>query len=490
MKKYILSIDQGTTGSTALIIDAKSLDIVSKINHEFTQHFPNPGHVEHDLNDIYQSIKKATQDAILKASINANDIISIGITNQRETTCAYNKNGEPLAKAIVWQDRRTSLYCEENKNSYTKLQELTGLPLDPYFSGTKMRWLIKNNPNVKRALDNGDLKLSTIDTFILYKLTNGTSFKTDASNASRTLLMSLNDCKWNDSLLNFFEVPKSTLPTIENSIGEFGITKGLDFLPDGIPINCILGDQQAALFGQACFEKGQIKCTYGTGAFILANTGDEIIHSKNGMLTTVAYMNNNKPVYAIEGSTYIAGAAVQWLRDGLKIIKSAKDTATMAKESDNKDTKDLFFFPFFTGIGAPYWNPNARGMISGITRGTNNNDIVKVCLEGICQSVCDSIESMEKDLGHKLSEIQVDGGACANDYLMQIQANFSDKTIVRPTVIETTAFGVALGSYIHINNIDILDSSSKKDIDQKFSYRKDQYYNYKRNMWIESIKKF
>lgn len=487
MKKYILAIDQGTTGSTAIICD-ESFNIVSKENIEFNQHFPKPGLVEHDLDEIFDSVKKSILAAIKSAKIDANEIKSIGITNQRETTCAYNKKGEPLSKAIVWQDRRTSDFCSKNKSKYEFLKEVTGLPLDPYFSATKMRWLLKNNKNVKKAQSENDLYLSTIDTFLLYRLTNCKSFMTEASNASRTLLMNLKTCEWDNKLLKFFSVSKKCLPDIRDSFYEFGKTENLDFLPDGISINCILGDQQAALFGQSGINKGDIKCTYGTGAFILANTGKDIVHSKNGLLTTVAFKHEGLTKYAIEGSTYIAGAAVQWLRDNLKIIKNSSEVEELALNSKEENTEDLFFFPFFTGVGAPYWNSEVKGSITGLTRGTDRSDLAKVCLEGIAQSVCDSISAIEKDLNKKLDDIRVDGGASLNNFLMQIQSNFSQSKIVRPKVVETTAFGVILGSALASGDLSLKEISKEVEIDCAFEAEKQNYYKNKRNKWKSFLK--
>jgi glycerol kinase len=483
MKKYILSIDQGTTGTTALIVEKESLEIIAKFNEEFKQIFPKPGQVEHNLNDIWNTVKSTTKKVIELANIDPQNICSIGITNQRETTCAYNNAGLPLANAIVWQDRRTSDYCDSNRNRYKDLQNKTGLPLDPYFSGTKMNWLLKNNSNVKEAVEINDLKLSTIDTYILYKLSNCKSFKTEPSNASRTLLMDLETCNWDNELLEFFNIKSDYLPKIVDSFSEFGVTEGLSFLPDGIPISCILGDQQAALFGQAGINKGDLKCTYGTGAFILLNTGREKVFSSSGLLTTVAFKHDNKPVYALEGSSYIAGAAVQWLRDNLNIIDSAPDVENLAKQVTNMEEMEfLQFLPFFTGIGSPYWNAQAKGAIVGLTRDTQKKHIARACLEGIALSVNDSISALTKDVDTNVSAIRVDGGACLNDLLMQFQSNFSNIKVIRPKIIETTAYGVALGSLIGVNDISF-------DQLKEFIPESDSYFKHKNDMWKSYINK-
>ena len=491
MKKFILSIDQGTTGTTALIINKDNYKLMAKHNEEFPQIFPRPGWVEHNLNDIWDTVGTCIQKVLKKSNINKNDIYSIGITNQRETTCAYTKDGRPLANAIVWQDRRTSEYCLKKNEKYQKLKAKTGLPLDPYFSGTKMNWLLSNNEDIKEANENNDLMFSTIDTFLLYKLTNSKSFKTEASNASRTLLMDLDTCNWDDSLLNFFEIKKSLLPEISDSFSDFGKTENLDFLPDGIPISCILGDQQAALFGQAGYNAGSLKCTYGTGAFILLNTGYKKQYSSNGLLTTVAFKHKGKPVYALEGAAYIAGAAVQWLRDNLGIVKDASEVEKLALEvKDLSKIEHLVFFPFFTGIGSPYWNSEAKGAIIGLTRDTGKAEIARACLEGMALSINDSISSLVEDSVNEVKEIKVDGGACANNLLMQIQANISKKEIIRPKIIETTAYGVALGSLVGLNELKFEDINKLWQKDESFSYQENSYYDQKSQLWNDKVKKF
>lgn len=490
MSNFILSIDQGTTGTTALLVDAKSLKVVDKYNQEFRQIFPKPSWVEHDLNDIWKTVELTVSHILKKNGLSGKEIKSIGITNQRETTCAYDKSGNPLANAIVWQDRRTTNYCHDKKESYQQLKNKTGLPLDPYFSGTKMNWLLTNNSNVSKAGKEKNLRLSTIDTFLVYKLTNNNSFATEPSNASRTLLMNLSTCKWDNSLLEFFNLDKSYLPEIKNSFDDFGVTNGLSFLPDGIPINCILGDQQAALFGQAGYKAGELKCTYGTGAFILLNTGEDLTYSTNGLLTTIAYQHKGKICYALEGSCYIAGAAVQWLRDNVNIIENSSDVERLARKVDNfQETEFLTFMPFFTGIGSPYWNPDAKGAIVGITRDTEQKHLAKVCLEGIALSVNDSINALVSDSPNPVRNIKVDGGACANNLLMEMQANFSEKTIIRPEVIETTAYGVALGAMVGCGELDFDKISTLWKEQRTFQPEKNRYFHKKKAMWKDLITK-
>lgn len=489
MKRFILSIDQGTTGSTALLIDSKTLELVEKVNHEFRQILPRPGEVEHNLNDIFNSVKRAVVDVLEKANATADDIECIGITNQRETVCAYDKLGNPLCNAIVWQDRRTSKFCADNAKAYSPLQDKTGLPLDPYFSATKMRWMIENNNIVKEALENKNLCLSNIDGFLLYKFSGNQSFKTEPSNASRTLLMDLDTCQWDKDLCKFFNIPQFVLPEIQESFGEFGVTKGLDFLPDGIRITCMLGDQQAALFGQAGHTEGELKCTYGTGAFIVLNTGTKKIKSTNGLLTTVAYKFNSKPVYALEGSSYIAGAAVQWLRDNLGIIKSASEVEGLASKASNESMESVMFLPFFTGIGSPFWKADAKAAIVGLSRDTSKEHIARACLEGMALSINDSIKALVEDSPTIVNAIKVDGGACQNNLLMQYQANFSGNSIVRPAVIETTGYGVALGSLVGIGELKMEEISKLWKEDRIFDPQNDQYFSSKLRDWKTYIKK-
>jgi glycerol kinase len=489
MKKFILALDQGTTGSTALIIDADTLEILEKDNFEFKQYYPKPGWVEHDLNEIFDSIKKSIVSVLNKSGIDKNQIQSIAITNQRETTCAFDKDGKPLTKAIVWQDRRTANICQELKSNYEAYRKKTGLPLDPYFSGTKMKWFLENSNEVKTAAETNNLCFGTIDTFLLYKLTSCKSFKTEASNASRTLLMNLETCDWDSELLKFFNIDQTFLPEISDSFTEFGKTEGLTFLPDGIPILSILGDQQAALFGQAGFQKGSLKCTYGTGAFILLNTGEDIIHSDKGLLTTVAYKKEGKPCYALEGSSYIAGAAVQYLRDNLKIIKTSPEVEVLANKVDDlEQMADVLFLPFFTGIGSPYWVSDAKAALIGLTRGTENSHIARATLEGIALSINDSISVLIDESPEEVKQIKVDGGACANNLLMQLQSDISEKEIIRPKVIETTAYGVALGSLLCNSSFDMNSLLDLWKLDKTFKPSKSDYISHKKSIWTTFIK--
>lgn len=487
---YLLAIDQGTTGTTSLLIDAKTLKVIDKEKYDYRQIFPKPGWVEHDLNDIWESVTISVQTVLKRSQVDPKNIMAIGITNQRETTCAFTKKGKPLHNAIVWQDRRTADYCEQRAESYNKVcKPKTGLPLDPYFSGTKMRWLLDNVPAVKTALDQKDLCLSTIDTFLVHRLTDSESFVTEPSNASRTMLMNLESFNWDSELLSFFDIDKNCLPEIKESFSNFGTTKNAGFLPDGIPILSILGDQQAALFGQACVNVGDIKSTYGTGAFLLLNTGEKLVRSSTGLLSTAAYSFRGKKIYALEGSAYIAGAAVQWLRDNLKCIKSSPEVSTLAAQvTDLSQMEHVLFMPFFTGIGTPYWNSHAKAAIVGLTRDTHNGHIARACLEGIALSLNDSVSSFKKDFPH-LNDIRVDGGAAANDILMQMQANFSQKTILRPEVIDTTAFGVAIGCLVGLGEVSIEDMGKYWKLEKEFKPESNSYYKNKKELWDTTIKK-
>lgn len=443
MKDLILAIDQGTTGTTVLIID-KELKVLSKKNNEFTQYYPQPSWVEHDPEEIWQSTLKTISQALEQSNIESNRIACIGITNQRETTIIWDrKSSEPIHRAIVWQDRRTTPYCNKLKQAgKEKLFRLkTGLVLDPYFSGTKIKWLLDNVKGAREQANQGKLAFGTIDTFLVWKLTNGQNHVTDVSNASRTLLMNLKELQWDPKLLAELSIPPSLLPEICSSSMIYGTTKNIGCLPDGIPISGMAGDQQAALFGQACFKVGEAKCTYGTGSFLLMNVGPKPIISKKGLLSSVAWKIGNKVSYALEGSSFIAGAAVQWLRDELKIIESASQIESLAQSVD--DNGGVFFVPAFAGLGAPHWNPNARGLIGGLTRGSNRGHIARACLEGIAFQQMDILEGMEKDIGKKCKTLKVDGGACANNLLMQFQADILGVNIVRPKMIETTALGAA-----------------------------------------------
>ena len=491
---FILAIDQGTTGSTACLINAETFEFVGKANKEYPQIYPQPGLVEHNLADIWESVAYTIKKVLKDHNVSGNQIKCIGVTNQRETTCAFNSKGMPLHNAIVWQDRRTHQFCDElkKKGLSEKVKEKTGLTIDPYFSASKMHWLLNHSENVKQAAKNQDLRFGTIDTFLLYKLTNGTSFKTDASNASRTMLMDLKTLKWDQELLNLFGVSEPMLPEICDSFTSFGKTQGLDFLPDGIVISGILGDQQSALFGQAGFSKGDFKCTYGTGAFLLFNTGNDLHYSKNGLLTTVEYAYQGKACYALEGSTYIAGAAVQWLRDNLKLINKSSEIEALANEVKNlNEMENILFLPFFTGIGSPYWQAEAKAALIGLTRDTKNSHIARACLEGISLSINDLIEAIRLDTNLAISEIRVDGGAVENNLLCDIQASVSKLQIIRPKVIETTAYGAGLAAAIGAGMINFSDIKKLWKEDRVFTGVSawSDYYSKKKGQWAKTIKR-
>lgn len=445
MKKYILSIDQGTTGTTVAIVDVRG-KLLCAVNTEFDQIFPKEGWVEHDPENIWNSVLVGIEKVIKKSNININSIISIGITNQRETVVAWDsETGKSIYNAIVWQCNRTASFCkkmETIKGLSERIKMKTGLLLNPYFSATKISWIIKNVVSAKMLIRKNKLRVGTIDTFLLWRLTGGKIHKTEVSNASRTLLMNLRTLDWDTELLKIFEVPKSVLPTIEESANIFGYTKNIGILPDGIPISGILGDQQAALFGQACIKSGNAKCTFGTGSFILVNTGNKIIFSKHRLITTVAWKVNGKVTYAIEGGAFVCGAAVQWLRDGLGIIKTSFEIEKLAREV--KSTNGIEFIPALTGLGAPYWLPNVRGIISGITRGTNKNHLARATLEAMALQNVDILKAIEKDLGRSIQNLKVDGGASENSLLMQLQADYLGQKVLRPKITESTVFGAAL----------------------------------------------
>ena len=493
MSKFVLAIDQGTTGTTAAITDLSTLEFVGKANLEFSQIFPRPGWVEHDLDEIWNSTKIVVAQALKDYGISKNEIACIGITNQRETVGAFTHEGTPLCHAIVWQDRRTTDFCNQLKESdkSKEIKRQTGLLIDPYFSGSKIKWLLENNQNVQEALKGDDLLLGNMDTFLLYKLSGGKAYKTEASNASRTMLYDIERGQWDDGLLSLFGVEKKCLPTVCDSFGEFGITNGLDFLPDGIPITGILGDQQAALFGQAGLQQGDVKCTYGTGAFLLLNTGSKKLESNCGPLTTVAYRYNGQNKFALEGSCYMAGAAIQWLRDQLGIIASTPEVEQLAGNiKDISEMEFITFLPFFTGIASPHWRPNAKGAIVGITRDSSKAHIARACLEGVAFSVQDLIAACEKDLGSQLSVLGVDGGMCQNDLFCQIQANVSNLTIRRPQIVETTAYGASLVAAIGLGEKTFDDVGKLLKVDREFTPNKQRnFYQKKKFQWDKLIER-
>ena len=440
---YVMAIDQGTTGTTVVIVD-KRLAVRSRVNLEFRQIFPKPGWVEHDLDDIWGSVHAAVGRALREAGVRGGEIAAIGITNQRETTALWGRrSSKPVHNAIVWQDRRTADSCARLRAEGREqaIREKTGLVLDPYFSATKLAWMLDNVRAARDKAEAGQLAFGTMDSFLTWRLTSGAAHVTDVSNASRTLLMDLRSCAWDPALLELFGVPRAVLPEIRSSSEVYGTTKNVRGLPDGIPVCGIAGDQQAALFGQACFQPGDAKCTYGTGAFLLQNVGAEPVASKHGLLTTVAWKIGAETHYALEGSSFIAGAAVQWLRDQLKLIDSAAESETLARTV--KDSGEVVFVPAMAGLGAPHWRPEARGLLAGLTRGSGPGHIARAVLEGIAFQIYDLAEAMMKDAGRSAPAFRVDGGASANDLLMQFQADLLGVPVERPRMIETTALGAA-----------------------------------------------
>ena len=443
MPEVILAIDQGTTGTTVMLIDTH-LHVVGRGYQEIKQHYPRPGWVEHDPEDIWVSVLQATRAALQAGRIAPEAIKGIGITNQRETAVVWDRSSaSPYHRAVVWQCRRTAAICEALMASGHEemFRRKTGLVLDPYFSGTKLKWLLDHVTGLRDASKAGHAIAGTIDTYLVYRLTNGRSHVTDVSNASRTLLMDLETLQWDQDLAAVLDIPLQMLPAIQGCTEIFGLTHNVPGLPDGIPICGIAGDQQAALFGQACYTAGEGKCTYGTGAFLLLNTGDRPIFSHNRLLTTVAWKLADETTYALEGSAFIAGAAVQWLRDGLQLIKQAQDIEGLAAEVE--DTGGVTMVPSFVGLGAPYWRTEARGLITGLTLGTQRGHLARAVLEGIALQNVAILRAMESDSGQSLQRLKVDGGACANNSLMQMQADFLGCRIVRPQMVETTALGAA-----------------------------------------------
>jgi len=444
MSQLVLAIDQGTTATKAVLVD-EGLRVVGETSREIPQHFPRPGWVEQDPEDIWSSVRDAVSALLETTGTDASRIAAIAITNQRETTVLWDTHGgRPVHNAIVWQDRRTAPLCRElaERGLEELVQRRTGLLLDPYFSGTKLAWLLDNVDGARRAADDGRLLFGTVDSYMVWRLSSGRSHVTDVSNASRTLLLDLGSGTWCPELCEALEVPMSLLPEIRANDMVFGHTLGAGFLPDGIPIASIMGDQQAALFGQACFDEGDAKCTYGTGAFLVCNTGERMVLSRNRLLATAAWHVAGQTCYALEGSTFVAGAIVQWLRDGLGIIDSSKEVERLA--ASVPDTGGVVLVPALAGLGAPYWEPDARGLICGITRGTTAAHIARAALEGIAFQICDLAEAMRQDLGRAFSSLRVDGGAARNDLLMQFQADLLRVPILRPEVTSTTALGTAL----------------------------------------------
>ena len=438
--KYILAIDAGTTSSRAIIFDKKGQQ-KAIAQHEFPQYFPKESWVEHNANEIWETQLKAVKEVLNTQSISATEIAAIGITNQRETTILWDrKTGEPVHNAIVWQDRRTASICNELSEHATTFLNKTGLVLDAYFSGTKIKWILNSDPDIRRRAEAGELAFGTVDSWLIWKLTNGKVHTTDVTNASRTLLFDIHQLVWDDTLLSLLDIPASLLPTVVSSSEKVGETDE-DILGISIPISGIAGDQQAALFGQLCIEPGDVKNTYGTGCFCIMNTGEKAVVSNNKMLTTIGWQRQGKTFYALEGSVFIAGALIQWLRDQLQIIKTAPDVEALAKTVNNNG--GVTFVPALSGLGAPYWDPEATGAIMGITRGTEKGHIARAALEAIALRSRDIIIEMQKDAKIEFSALKVDGGATGNNLLMQIQSDLLQKMVVRPNTTETTALGAA-----------------------------------------------
>jgi glycerol kinase len=464
--KYLLALDQGTTSSRALVIDNTG-KVVGVAQKEFTQIFPQPGWVEHDANEIWASQIGVAADALGRAGASSSDIAAIGITNQRETTVVWDrKTGEPIHNAIVWQDRRTAGFCDKLRaDGYDKLvQEKTGLVIDAYFSGTKVNWLLDNVPGARQRAERGELAFGTIDSWLIWKLTNGAVHVTDESNASRTMFLNIHTRDWDDELLKVLNVPRSVLPQVKSSSEVYGESTGV---LAGIPIAGIAGDQQSALFGQMCTKPGMAKNTYGTGSFMLMNTGTEAVPSKNKLVTTIAWRRAGETLYALEGSVFITGAVVQWLRDGLKIIRTAPEIEELALSVP--DNGGVYFVPAFVGLGAPHWDAYARGTIIGLTRGSTSGHIARAALEGIAYQVADVLLAMRADSGIKLAELRVDGGACSNNALMQFQADILGIPVVRPNNTETTASGSAYLAALAVGYYKTLDEiAAQWGIDRTF----------------------
>lgn len=442
-EQYIMAIDEGTTSTRAILFNREG-QIVGQAQREFTQHFPKPGWVEHDANEIWSAVQSVISDAVINAKIQPYKVRGIGITNQRETTIVWDKQtGEPVYHAVVWQSKQTSEIADELKQKgYADLiHKKTGLVIDSYFSATKIMWILDNVPGVRERAEKGELLFGTIDTWILWKLTGGRVHATDYTNASRTMLYNIHDLKWDDEILKLLNIPASLLPEVHPSSYSYGYTAGFTFFGIQVPIAGIAGDQQAALFGQTAFDTGMVKNTYGTGAFIVMNTGQKPTLSDKGLLTTIAYGINDEVTYALEGSIFVAGSAVQWLRDGMRLFEHASESERMAVEA--KTTNDVYVVPAFTGLGAPYWDQEVRGAVFGLTRGTTREQFIRATLEAIAYQTRDVVDTMAADTGIDIKALSVDGGAANNDFLMQFQADILDTHIQRAAIAETTALGAA-----------------------------------------------
>ena len=468
MKKFLVAIDQGTTSSRAILFNLSGKPIYTS-QKEFPQYFPKDGWVEHNPNEIWNTVKKVLTDVITKSKKLKGKILTIGITNQRETTILWDKKtGKHVYNAIVWQDRRTAEFCKKYKTKKKEkiINKKTGLLIDPYFSGTKINWILENIPKAKKLAKNNQLLFGTVDTFLIWKLTKGKVHATDATNACRTMLFNISNNKWDKDILKSLKIPNHILPVVKNSSDNFGYTDK-SITEKSYPINGVVGDQQAATIGQSCFTSGSVKSTYGTGAFILMNTGNKKIYSKNQLLTTICYRLNGKTTYALEGSIFIAGAGVQWLRDKIKIIKNASETEKVVKKL--KSNNGVYLVPAFTGLGAPYWNPNSRGIICGLTRDTSQNEIIRATLESVAYQSYDLFNAMKKD-GLKPNLIKVDGGMVKNKWFSQFLSNVINTKVIRPKVQETTALGAAFMAGLKIGVYKSLSDISKNwKIDKKFT---------------------
>ncbi|MGR5305818.1 glycerol kinase GlpK [Vibrio mediterranei] len=489
-KKVVVALDQGTTSSRAIIFDHDA-NTISAAQREFTQIYPKPGWVEHDPMEIWATQRSSLTEVLAQSDIANEDVAAIGITNQRETTIVWEKDtGHPVYNAIVWQCRRTADFCEQLKADGHEdyIRETTGLVVDAYFSGSKIAWILDNVEGARERAEKGELLFGTVDTWLIWKLTHGKSHVTDVSNASRSMLFNIHTLEWDEKLLDIFNIPKSMLPEVKSSSEVYGYAH-IGGGTEDIPISGIAGDQQAALFGQQCFKKGMVKNTYGTGCFLLMNTGDKPIASKHGLLTTIGYKVGNEITYALEGSVFMGGATIQWLRDELGLIQDAQDTQYFAEKVD--DSNGVYLVPAFVGLGAPYWDPHARGTLTGLTRGTNRNHIIRAALESIAYQSRDVLLAMEEDSGIKLSQIRVDGGAVANDFLMQFQSDIMGSKVVRPVVRESTALGAAMLAGLAVgfwqNQEELAD---KKEIERTFSPQIER--NERETLyagWLDAIKR-
>lgn len=464
--KYIMSIDQGTTSTRAVIYD-QNAKVISVAQKEFTQYFPKPGWVEHDANEIWIKTLGVMAEALITNQIAATDIATIGITNQRETTVVWNKHtGQPVYNALVWQSRQSQYVCEEliEAGHEDLFKDKTGLKIDPYFSGTKIKWILDNVEGARESAENGDLLFGTIDTWLIWKLTDGKSHVTDYTNAARTLLYNIFDLEWDQELLDILDIPASMLAEVKPSSSNFGTTVPAHFFGNEVPINGVAGDQHAALFGQLCFEPGMVKNTYGTGCFMLMNTGEKPIRSNNGLLTTIAWGLDGKVNYALEGSVFVGGSAIQWLRDGLELIESAPESEDCALNA-NTDS-GVYVVPAFVGLGTPYWDADVRGAVFGLTRGTTKNDLIKATLESICYQSRDVIDVMIEESNTSIPVLRVDGGATLNNFMMQFQSEIMDVVVERPENIETTALGAAflagLGAGVWKDKAELVDIWKKE----------------------------